>query len=241
MSNQGLGSLSFKQWLTQIGKSEKTASNYHQAIGRSISQWAMAAGLVDTNLSNIQSTTQFKPLSQAIQQLDIFQQRNSKGKGMYSAALKQFAAYLDDVTGQAITDDIEEIIGDASITETQKATLVNTRIGQGKFRESLIDSWKGCAVTQYNNSRFLVASHIKPWKDSTNEERLDPHNGLLLLPNLDKVFDLGYISFEESGAIRISAQLEEVSTLGINLAMSILLADKHQSYMAYHRDIQFKQ
>jgi predicted restriction endonuclease len=66
-----------------------------------------------------------------------------------------------------------------------------------------------------------VASHIKPWRASDNTERLDTYNGLLLLPNLDKAFDLGFITFTERGRIIVSNQLEESGKLGIDSGMRI--------------------
>lgn len=232
--------MDFKQWLIQVGKSEKTAKNYGQAIDSSISLWAKDAGLIESSLNEIKSVCQLKPISEAIQQLDIFQKRNKKGKGMYSAALRQFSEYIDDVTGQVVLDDIDQILSDKAISTTEKSTLINTRIGQGQYRRDLIDYWGGCAVTGYSDPRLLVASHIKPWKDSVNDERLDRFNGLLLLPNLDKVFDLGYVSFKESGVILISKQLDNYPALGISDNMSVFLSTEHQGYMAYHREYKFK-
>jgi hypothetical protein len=224
----------------QIGKSEKTARNYVQAIDKSISQWTKDAGLITSNLFNLKTSADLEPINDAIRKLDIFQQRNTTGKGMYSAALKQYGQYLEDATGQVIADDIDHILNDSSIPVTEKSTLINTRIGQGQFRQSLIEYWQGCALTKYPNTRLLVASHIKPWSKSEHAERLDPFNGLLLLPNLDKVFDLGYITFEETGRIRISKQLEQHEELGINPIMTVSLNDQHQGYMAYHREMEFK-
>ncbi len=91
---------------------------------------------------------------------------------------------------EQITNDIQEIIEHPHIDSTEKSSLIQSRIGQGKFREGLLKLWGACSVTQSNNYPLLVASHIKPWSKSTNQERLDPYNGLLLLPNLDKAFDL---------------------------------------------------
>jgi putative restriction endonuclease len=82
--------------------------------------------------------------------------------------------------------------------------LIKARIGQGAFRAKLIVLWGSCAVTGYKDLNLLVASHIKPWSVSSNSERLDVYNGLLLVPNLDKAFDSGFISFKESGEIMIS-------------------------------------
>ena len=139
-----------------------------------------------------------------------------------------------------ISEDIEKILKDKSIDETVKARLVNTRVGQGQFREELIRYWRGCAITGYEMKQFLVASHIKPWSKSSNEERLDVFNGILLLPNLDKAFDLGYISFEENGQIKTSDFIESPSVLGIRDDMRIDFIPPHQEYLAYHRDVVFK-
>ena len=95
-------------------------------------------------------------------------------------------------------------------------------------------------MTGYSDTRLLVASHIKPWKVSEHEERLDKYNGLLLLPNLDKIFDLGFITFEENGKIVISDYLEETDKLGVTHDMTVNLNDRHQEYIEYHRDVVFE-
>jgi len=50
----------------------------------------------------------------------------------------------------------------------------------------------------------LRASHCKPWRDSTNEERLNGENGLLLTPSIDHLFDRGFIGFEDNGQLIVS-------------------------------------
>ena len=79
--------MNFEKWLVQVGKSEKTAKNYSQAIGKSISKWAQEAGLIDASLEFLNSAAQFGELIDAIKNLETFKESNSKGKGMYSAAL----------------------------------------------------------------------------------------------------------------------------------------------------------
>jgi predicted restriction endonuclease len=113
-------------------------------------------------------------------------------------------------------------------------------LGQGRYRRELIGRWETCALTGFRDTRFLVASHIKPWKVSSNKERLDSYNGLLLLPNLDKVFDLGFISFENSGRIIISNHLEETSMLGIKPDMQVRFDVPHQQYIQFHREMVFE-
>ena len=83
-----------------------------------------------------------------------------------------------------------------------------------------------------------MASHIKPWRNSTNQQRLDVYNGLLLTPNLDKLFDKGYISFDKKGKIICSEALpySDIKSLAITKDMRLSkIEDCHQEYLEYHR------
>lgn len=144
-------------------------------------------------------------------------------------------------------DIIESEIENSEITE--KESLIKSRYGQGKFRNSLIDYWEGkCSVTGCEDTNLLVASHIKPWawkgkteKDkTTNKERLSKFNGLLLTPNLDKVFDKGLITFNDNGEIKISNKLsyETMDILGINEKMKLQkqLEENHKYFLKIHRN-----
>lgn len=136
---------------------------------------------------------------------------------------------------------IEEISRDPKITDTEKQQLVKARIGQGLFRERLLSYWKVCCLTGCDLQKILRASHIKPWRDCSHFERLDVHNGLLLAPNVDALFDSGLISFESSGKIVVSSQVSEAAlmALGCNSEMKIPLTPKHLGYLAYHRERRF--
>lgn len=126
--------------------------------------------------------------------------------------------------------------------ETECMELRKSRIGQGKFRESLIQTWGGCAVTGATQVDVLKASHIKPWRHSTNEERLSPANGLLLAPTLDTLFDAGYVSFAEDGKILTSIAItpENYGRLGVNAEMRLLRAVReHESFLLHHRRVIF--
>lgn len=232
--------MDFEHWLTSIGKSPKTAKNYAGAISGGLSRWAAEAGLVKQSLQELKSVNEFRYACERLRELPIYQARNTVGKGMYNAALNTYADYLAAISKNDLELDISEIVENPQITNTEKSTLISTRLGQGQFRKKLIEHWGGCAVTGFRDTRFLVASHIKPWSRADNQERLDPFNGLLLLPSLDKVFDLGYITFEQSGTIWISAELEEAEKLGIHDQLKAQLATQHQDYLAFHREVIFK-
>ena len=123
-------------------------------------------------------------------------------------------------------------------TPTEQEELRKSRIGQGRYRKALLKLRKRCHVTGIADHRFLRASHIRPWKDSNNAQRLDPHNGLLLIPNLDALFNDGFISFRDDGRIMISRRLPRQirSTFGLDPDFKGPdLGKKTKWYLSYHR------
>ena len=128
---------------------------------------------------------------------------------------------------------------------TEREQVIAARVGQGIYRECLLAKWDGaCAVTGLAEPALLMASHARPWKGATNKERLDGDNGLPLVPNLDKLFDKGYISFADDGTILVSPapSAAACATFGVDAAMHLVrpLNPWQRSYMAYHRDHVFK-
>ena len=106
-----------------------------------------------------------------------------------------------------------------------------TRIGQGIFRDKMIKMWNGaCSVTGCKMKEVLVASHAKPWRDCNPKEKVDEHNGLLLVPNLDVLFDKFFITFDEKGRIQIRKEIEkECKKLNITKNMKVDLARLNES------------
>lgn len=133
--------------------------------------------------------------------------------------------------------DLEEIQNDQTIGETTRKQLTDARVGQGAFRLALMERCKRCALTGITTQDVLIASHIKPWRASDNQERTDPNNGILLAAHIDRLFDKGYITFTEDGTLKISPRLPESDQqkLGIKNGMQISLDPKTQPYMAHHR------
>lgn len=127
-------------------------------------------------------------------------------------------------------------------TETERQTIIKARIGQGLFRDRLLNYWRGCVVSSCTLTDILVASHIKPWKSADNKERLDVYNGLLLRPDYDRLFDLGYISFDPEGKIMCSSLVEQHDwdILGIRRDIRLVrLEDRHKPYLQYHNEYCF--
>jgi putative restriction endonuclease len=119
---------------------------------------------------------------------------------------------------------IEQVVaGDQSIPETDRVAIIRARKGQGLFKERVRKIESRCRITGVENPVPLVASHCKPWRDATNEERLDGENGLLLTPSIDHLFDRGFIGFEDNGRLIISpvAHHPSLQRMGIDTSNAI--------------------
>ena len=98
-----------------------------------------------------------------------------------------------------IDEDLAEI-KKATSDATERDALTKARIGQGRFRCDVSKVWgigEVCALTGLAIPELLTASHVRPWRDSSNEQRLDPCNGLLLVAHADRLFDRNLLSFRE--------------------------------------------
>lgn len=128
----------------------------------------------------------------------------------------------------------------SNLKATEKAALIKARIGQGVYRRKLMELWQGrCAVTGCDVEAVLVASHAKPWRSSNNQERLDPHNGLLLAASVDRLFDNGLIAFDDDGRILIGASLTDAQLQSVGLTRASRLSKtevRHQPYLSAHRE-----
>lgn len=232
--------MTFEDWMRYRGLAESSIVKYEGAVSGVMSEWAMEAGLLDGPLVTIHSHARFLAIAAKLRELPIYQERNVRGHNMYNSALNKYAEYLAEGFDNDIETDIDEILSQDAVSDTEKRNLIKVRIGQGTFRQKLISYWKGCAVTGYKDAELLVASHIKPWRAASNSERLDHFNGLLLLPTIDKAFDAGLITFSEPGEIVISPMLEDAKLLGISTNMSVRLNSHHQSYLQFHREWVFR-
>lgn len=226
----------FEDWMRHRGLSPSSVKKYEGAVRGAMSEWAVDNGLIEGPLTSLVSRASFETIASKIRELPTFQERNERGHNMYNAALTKFGEYLSEGYNGDIESDIDEILASKDIGETEKSNLVKSRIGQGTFRQKLVAYWSGCSVTGFKDTNLLVASHIRPWSASNNTERLDPFNGLLLIPNLDKAFDAGFITFSATGEILISPLLTEPEKLGISYQLRVSLAKQHEEYMAFHRN-----
>jgi putative restriction endonuclease len=114
--------------------------------------------------------------------------------------------------------ELEQLRADTQVPQTVRQAVVQARRGQGLFKDRVMRIERACRITGVNHEEHLRASHCKPWRDATNEERLDGENGLLLTPNADHLFDRGFIGFEDNGDVIISpvAHTDSLTRMGLD-------------------------
>jgi putative restriction endonuclease len=108
------------------------------------------------------------------------------------------------------------VLETTKLSQTDRDALVKARVGQGTFRRNVANVERACRVTRVSNPAYLIASHIKPWRHASNDERLSGQNGLLLAPHADFLFDRGFVSFGE-GRLLISPVADERSLLKLGI------------------------
>jgi putative restriction endonuclease len=133
------------------------------------------------------------------------------------------------------------IAADSAIRETERTALVQARRGQGLFRDNVRSIERACRITKVERMEHLVASHVQPWRDSSNDQRLDGENGLLLTPTVDHLFDKGFISFEDSGQLIVSpvADPKSLKRMGVDSVGRVnvgAFSRGQRRYLEFHRE-----
>lgn len=132
-----------------------------------------------------------------------------------------------------------------------KEVTVKQRVNQTFFRNAVLSSYNSaCCITGLSNRQILIASHIKPWKDSDEREKTNPSNGLCLNALHDKAFDKGFITIDKNKKLHISNDISDVFD-GASVdkffkeyeGQQIRLPDKFlpdENFLEYHNDMIFE-
>lgn len=227
----------FYHWMAQFEKvNAKSRSNYISWLKFLSNNYVINEHITNDDIQRIIDSESILLTSRQIY-------KSEKDLVNFKSALRKYKKFLDSNYARAIEETIlseaQRVQDDNSIAMTEREAIISARIGQGLFRNRLLSYWSGCSITRCKFTAILVASHIKPWKDSTNRERLDIFNGLLLTPNYDKLFDSGFISFDNRGNIIFSKEFpnSERIFLGIDNHTHLTSVDeRHFEYLKFHRE-----
>ncbi|WP_018436861.1 HNH endonuclease [Paraburkholderia atlantica] len=143
--------------------------------------------------------------------------------------------------GLGATEAIADVDADPQsrgVSETTRLALANARLGQGGYRKRMLRLWGGrCAISGCSITSVLIASHAKSWASSSNAERLDEFNGLILAASIDRLFDAGLIAFADDGRL-LHKTVPGAELLAIGLAGDSRLRfvhERHRPFLAEHR------
>jgi putative restriction endonuclease len=149
-----------------------------------------------------------------------------------------------EMDGRLVDKAIEEQLWQRTdIGPRERRQLINARSGQGVFRERVELVETACRVTGILDRRYLRATHIKPWKDADDGEKLDGANGLLLSPHIHHLFDRGHISFADDGTLLISRHLNPYVRKAWGLERAALahpFTPEQCAHLEYHRQQVFE-
>ncbi len=156
---------------------------------------------------------------------------------------KIFIDYSSDIL--SYKSSIENESDNKNIADKEKDIINKSRIGQVKYRNKLLSECQFCPITLVNDERLLIASHIKPWKQSTDQEKVDPKNGFILTPTFDKLFDKGFITFNNDKKMIVSNWLSPMNQKRLGIYTGKIIKDlpmdkKREFYLQYHRKYIFK-
>ena len=178
-----------------------------------------------------------------ISYVSILKIKNAKGKTFFlfrPSLSYSFNPYYHPGKERQVEEEIEQ----RGLPKDEKERLVKARIGQGTYRQELLEESSECVITRVNDERILRASHIKPWSVSDDTEKIDYNNGLVLTPTYDQLFDQGFIAFEDDGSIIISPYISPLNIKKMNLVSGRKYAlpqtRKRKEYLSYHRKHIFK-
>lgn len=140
-------------------------------------------------------------------------------------------------------EDAEQIFGNDLNSRSKKRDSYLHRLYKNELKEESVEVY-GNTVCFLEKISYpvLIASHIKPFINSKENEAYDPNNGLLLSRTIDSLFDLKYISFEDSGKILFSSRISnDVKEFWKDYTLeSIILNNERKRYLAYHRSLVFE-
>jgi len=228
------------------------------------SNWADEGWLVDVEFEEVDNPIRPKDFMPQIAPLlaEKYAPLQTDGNGLQGVYLTEVSSEFGKLLGSLSNADLLAIQKDLTVVDNaesdyeinleiqarkiegdlEKIALVKARRGQGIFKANVRMIEKSCRVTGVSNIKHLRASHIKPWTVSSDKEKIDGYNGLLLAPHLDHLFDRGFISFQDSGDMLISKSLSSsvLDKWSIDTGKNVGKFELgHCSYLEYHRDVVF--
>ena len=156
-----------------------------------------------------------------------------------------FADYFGEEHHPSEIINLQTEIENQNVDKNTAELLVKARIGQGEYRKNLLAQCPFCPITNVSDDRILIASHIKPWKDSNSFEKTDPNNGFMFTPTFDRLFDRGFMTFTNEKKVLLSPFLSNMTYKNIGISQNRIITnlpinEARINYLEFHRVNIFK-
>ncbi len=230
------GQASCKQLSEVYGGTPNVYIGCTSSFGRRVKKYFNKPGCMDDGTERVfVFPFQGKRMDEESGEYYVYRIRPELKAALEEIDLSEFSPYYDEDEGEV--QQIEQELDELQVEGCDRESLVKVRTNQGIFRKRLLSKYQKCCLCRVHNKELLLASHIKPWSACASHEKLDVNNGFLLCPNHDRLFDNGWISFDDTGAILISEQLDPVDRINMNVFddMKIHLTEENKKYLEYHR------
>ena len=219
--------------------SDSTISKYLNVL-KKINLDLSEKNTLGITLEEINSTNELEDIKKEYFLIQENRELDERGNRMYSSAFNKLISHKSFLSSKPFNNSRTRLIEyTKSINSGNIKRFINCRIGQKSFREKLLNKWNGrCPITGIDDSTILISSHIVPWSESKDEEKIDPENGILLSPLFDSLFDENLISFEDNGNIIFSHNISQENKDRFNLKdnIKIDITPGMIPYLRYHRE-----
>ena len=165
---------------------------------------------------------------------------------------------LDGTAVETILRDTFERYADAPADErpSERQAIWWARVGQHKFAKAVLRNcgWEcvfcGFSLGADTARPLLRASHIKPWRASSGDERRDVRNGVAACPTHDAAFDAGDLTLERDLSVVLSGRLRTATNAAVRVAFTAPVLRRRAEipaghspprvdYVEWHRTVEF--
>jgi len=241
-----------KQYIVFVAVAKSDAFEFSCPDDPVFEAWEQGGYRIDIDLIELNTPYSIKSLKPTLYH---FHNDRCKPKLLTKTGLRQnYLTLLADSAAGYILDELGEDSFYIQETRTKNSrktlptprkgstrdVIAKARNGQKEFREDVLELWDNtCPITKVQAPELLIASHIVSWQISDENEKVDKFNGFPFSPDVDKLFDKGFISFSSKGELLVHPRLNPsiLAKLGLSTSSKIELKGRNSDYLKRHREI----
>ena len=169
------------------------------------------------------------------------------GQELWALVVDQAGAVLDALDGTELISDfldkraLHQVLARVDLYPEKKSEMIDALYRRVGFRQAVEARSQLCPFSGVEEVGFRAIALIKPWRDCTDVEKLDPENGLQVAASLLDAFLSGAMTLQPTGHLDLSSQFDYVKTfMGTALSSAdefphSRLTPRQLKYFEFHR------